>query len=204
MKFDPTTRTLTLEPTDCRQCRYQEPQGTIAAMETCPTCGGSGRGTRGGARRCKGGCFGSGQIVSRVERALCPACRGKFVSASQENWTDTAPLEAVQALPIRVVVANRDSTWNERHLGLGSIWSTTDYGQRWDDAKARVMADPNTTTDEVFAPLVEEVRSQLANERVQACKIVRDRESLVLHDEIVVILHRGGYTVVANTPSQEA
>lgn len=192
MKFNPTERTLTLEPVDCRGCRYSEPQGTEATPMPCQTCHGSGRGPRGGVRGCKA-CYGSGRRYDHVNRKACSYCGGAYENFSMENFCDNAPAEAVESMPMSVVRIDRAPTWNERHLGVGMVFSVISY----DDLS-------KLTDDELRAKAREHL------DHVQAIKIVRryQREDTVatLQDELVLVITDGGYFVFAHSDNtiQEA
>lgn len=79
-----------------------------------------------------------------------------------------------------VVREDRRQSWGEAFLGLGSVWSCTDYGTAW------------AATDDTV--LAEKVRGELATGRVQWIKIIT--EARVIVPTIVVRLTRGGYSVV--------
>ena len=76
-------------------------------------------------------------------------------------------------------------TWGESYLGLGSIWSTTDYGAAWEQTDAQVIA---------------RVKESLDTGSLQWTKIM-DAERTITR-RIVVKITRGGYSVIgsADTP----
>src|SRR5262245_51566119 len=117
MKFNPTTRTLTLEPTDCRRCSHQRVLGTMPAKEACPTCEGTGKGPRGGARGCRA-CSGFGHHWNHDVRVPCESCGGAFESFDSETFCDDAPFEAIEAMPMSFLILDRENTWNESHIGM--------------------------------------------------------------------------------------
>lgn len=199
MKYDPTTRTITLGRKDCTQCSIGEP-GRVPTRLDCLTCGGTGNGPRGGKGRCRK-CFGFGNRYEQAVTETCPRCEGNFEGREEENYCDTAPLEAIQDMPIKVVLIDRDSTWNEQYLGMGAIWSTTDYGREYDKALFAARSDDKEerriALDEWKQDLIEHVSEKLQGERVQAVKIVRSRDDLTIKDIILIKVTRGGYTVSA-------
>lgn len=183
MRYDPINRTLHLEKKNCTGCGYSGRPGTESTPLPCSGCKGTGRGPRGGVRGCRK-CYGSGKEYDHENRRQpCSVCRGDYVGFTTENFCDNAPAEAIAALPLAVVRQYRDQSWNESYLGLGTVWSCTDYGTAW------------AGTDE---DLVTRVASDLAKERVQATKIaVYDRDSDVayLADSLVIVLTQTGYSV---------
>lgn len=187
MKYDATTHTLTLEPRDCRVCQLQEPQGTMPTKASCPKCSGTGRGPRGGVRGCKT-CRGFGYEWDHDTRQTCGHCEGRFEDFDTEGRCDYAPVEALAGVDIQVVREDRPGTWNEAHLGLGTIFSVTDYG------RAREADDDY---------VVGKVRESFASRAEQAIKVADfDREavagdSAAVVETIIITVHRNGYTVTA-------
>lgn len=193
MRFDAESRTLTLELRDCRTCEYGAGErGQYTGKKVCETCHGTGNGPRGGRRQCRGGCFGGGSVADFDNPITCPNCNGDWASHDSETFCDTAPAEAVAALPIRLVRQDRDSYWVEKYLGLG-LFSVTDYGRRWEQDDEVVLA---------------EVTEKVREDRTQATKILRPYERgqqvATLHDELVIVLNRYGYSVVAHSEAKEA
>jgi hypothetical protein len=92
----------------------------------------------------------------------------------------------VRALPIRIRRSNRGLSWNEQHLGLGALWSTTDYG---DHQKLSDEELENKVRDEMVRGL-----HQLVN-LVAASK--DDNTTGTLCDGIVVDCGHNGYSVRA-------
>jgi hypothetical protein len=86
---------------------------------------------------------------------------------------------------------NREGTWNEAYLGLGSIVSVTDYGRVWDAMVAAAKAD----TLDAEVERVRELGRKALLDGCQWVKLTRDDGTLA--EGIVVVVHRGGYTVVA-------
>lgn len=183
MIFDPVAKTLTLDKIDCGYCDLaRTPEGKVFGRKTCLTCKGTGKGPRGKARGCRQ-CFGRGQEVDFASFEDCPVCHGAPERAKDETWCDTAPHEAVQSIPVIVTREDRSGTFNEGYLGLGCLWSTTDYGTAWES--------PDQVT-------LVKVLSELATDRVQATNIVArgersTTESLV--DALIINITRSGYAV---------
>ena len=182
MKLDHATRTLTLEATDCRQCKYGTP-GTGPTPVACPTCKGTGKGPRGKARGCRN-CYGSGRAWDHETRQPCSSCGGNYIGADREDFCDSAPVDAVLSLPLSIVRIGRANTWNENYLGIGTLWSCTDYGRTAESDDDAILAD---------------IRGKLATDRTQATKIVhpyeRDAQTATLVDSLVIVVTRNGYSV---------
>jgi hypothetical protein len=185
MLFDLTTRTLTLDVKQCTRCGGRGDQPTHI---TCPRCNGTQRGPRGGRGGC--GCYG-GKVWDHENRVTCDNCHGNPDGASRETWTDAAPVEAVMSMSLIVIRQDRGGSWNESYLGLGCLWSSVDYGERWER--------------EDDTPLLEEIVEQLRHDRTQACKIIasdydRDAPTAQVARGLAILLHRNGYSVrVATT-----
>lgn len=74
---------------------------------------------------------------------------------------------------------DRGMTWGESYLGLGSVYSVTDYGAAWQQSDAEVVA---------------RVRESLSTDRMQWTKIMdKDR---VITKRIVIKITHGGYSVI--------
>ena len=71
--------------------------------------------------------------------------------------TDSLPTGALANIPAVVVRIDRESSWNEQYIGLGTIFSVTDYGDAW-----------STPDDVMLAKWSEK------DERPQACKVARE------------------------------
>lgn len=184
MKFNKRSRTLELEAKDCNYCGRNAQPGTMAGRKTCDTCNGTGRGPRGKIRGCRD-CF-DGSVPDFVNVVPCSLCGGNYKNFSMETFCDTAPLAAIRELPISIVRADRGNSFNENYLGVGTLWSCTDYGSRWggDDSE-----------------LLSEVWEQLGEDRVQAMKIVlpyeRGAKVAKLATKLVITVTRDGYAVRA-------
>jgi len=191
MLFDRKAFTLTRDLTDCDRCRFTP--GTVATEKPCPKCEGTGNGPRGGARGCRM-CHGFGKAYDQEHRSTCPKCHGAPQRVELESWTDHAPAEAVGAMQLRVARQDRDTSWNEQYLGLGCLWSSTDYGKAWDRTDIEVLSD---------------VREQLLNGRTQASKLLaveydRDALTLPIVRGLVVVVSRNGYSVRPDTALAES
>lgn len=178
MEYNAATHTLTLGQTDCSACKYMGKPGQIPVLveADCPKCKGTGKRGNGTCRNY--GCVrGKKEVLSDTLWQTCSKCKGSTLQA--ETWCDYAPSEAVTAIPVRVTRQNRDISMNESLLGLGCLWSCTDYGSAWDGDDADLQV---------------KITEQLATQRVQATNIV-DRETGAVVDEIIVIVSRGGYSL---------
>ena len=175
----------------------------MPGKRTCQACGGTGDGPRGGKGKCRGEkiagskyaydtCY-RGQITDHAIRVPCYSCEGKPEGAYAETPYDYPPKGLLDglidsgAVGLRVHRVNRDNTPAERLFGVG-LWSSTDYGDAWK------MSDEDVR---------EKVLGKIREDRFQAIKFTikaeRGAERVTVCDEIVVILNRGGYSVVGVT-----
>lgn len=190
MLFDATNFTLTLDLKDCIRCFGR---GTVPTKIACPLCNGSGNGVRGGKGKCKS-CHGSGNGYDHDNPSTCEICKGSPKRASQETWTDKAPDEAVAALQLRVARQDRETSWNESYLGLGCLWSSTDYGDAWNADDITVLS---------------KVRADLLKDRTQACKLLAveydsNAKTLPIVRGLVIVVSNNGYSVRADTTLAES
>jgi hypothetical protein len=114
----------------------------------------------------------------------CDNCKGGTV-AIQENYCDDVTLPA--DFPIKVQRAGRANTFNENYLGLGCLYSCTDYGEF------------NKLTDEEVIAKIRTAQYHTKNGqiRTQAVKVVRSKDDLTLCDFILVNVTKDGYSVQA-------
>jgi len=164
----------------------------VFALIDCAKCKGTGKRGNGKCRACTSYSFDprpAGKVWDYSNVASlkpCPACKGDWQRATLESFCDKAPAEVIDALPIRVYRQDRSNSWNEEHLGLGCLWSCTDYGRTaaGNDAEA-----------------IEEVRAGLAKHTTQATKIVkrfgRDATVAQVADALAIVITRNGYSVRA-------
>jgi len=199
MRYDPILHELIMEPKDCSTCMWQEPRGSYPGKRTCHACGGTGNGPRGGKGTCRGEkkagtrlydpCY-RGQITDHLIRMSCPTCGGNWKGVETDSPYDHAPRGMLAGLidagfvGLRVIRQNREGTALERLLGMG-LWSTTDYGDSWKQTDEQVR---------------EKVLKKIREDSGQAVKWTEPVERGALRvpvvTEIVVLLHRGGYSVV--------
>lgn len=193
MRYDMTARALVLEQKDCETCVYGAGErGQYTGRKVCEVCGGTGHGPRGGVGKCRG-CSGFGHQPDFDNPVPCPACGGDWQGTALESFCDTAPDAAVLAMPVRIARLDRRNTFNENFIGMGCLWSTTDYGT------AAAMTDDD---------LLEAVRTELTHHRVQAVKILRPYQRgatvALLHDTLVIAVTRDGYSVRALSDLKES
>ena len=86
------------------KCSFCDGQGSIAVKVPCSTCGGTGRGPRGGARGCKT-CFGSGRVRGEAQET-CLNCDGGGTRPSE--FSDFLPPEIWKTLRFRVYRSEKD------------------------------------------------------------------------------------------------
>jgi RecJ-like exonuclease len=94
---------------------------------------------------------------------------------------------------VRIVIKgeNREGTFNESFLGIGSIVSVTDYGSVFD---AMVKAAREETMDAELERVRGIARERLA-EGTQFVKLTRADDTLA--EVILMTVHRNGYTITA-------
>lgn len=205
------------------------PNDNAGEHRTCSTCAGHGwRKTNGGAYKTQQNmlagrakrtaemclsCSGKGyRVVPDDGPCYGPCTDGKIVAEAhvgdvlpgEISWDRSIPkpVMATLAAELEIVVSaqNRQSTWNEAHLGLGCLWSVTDYGRTWDRLVVAAREDgPEPGVAHLHAvveAIREETREKLATESVQWIKLM-DRDTRVLTDRVVVLLHRGGYSLIS-------
>jgi hypothetical protein len=165
--------TVVFEERQCSSCLHDTP-GQIAGKQPCATCSGTGKGKRGKVGGCQS-CHGYQTQPDFDNLVPCPRCQETGLVA--ETITDTIPSEIVRSLPVVVIREDRRATWNEQYLGLGSLWSTIDYGRSWQLPDAEVIA---------------QARESMTF--VQACKVAPDG---ILCQALCILLHRQGYTLTA-------
>jgi hypothetical protein len=163
---------VVFERKDCWQCN----KGQKARIIPCPECKGTGRGKRGGARGCKK-CNGFRTSCSWDDPVPCDACQGNYQNHEPEDATDYLPAGAFASLTFKVYRVTREMTWGESHIGLGCVYSCTDYGRS------------NAATDDA---IIADVKNHSG---VQACKVIDAQGNLC--DHIGIFVRQGGYTVKA-------
>lgn len=181
MKLDLENHVVILERKNCNSCD----KGTVPKEKwrKCEKCKGTGKRGNGRCRNCTS--FGNNPGLVRFydhdDRETCDQCAGNYVDLREESLFDSVD---ATVLPIRVVRNdNRARSWNEEHLGFGSIYTVTDYNRH-----------KNQTDEELIAS---ESKGHSLN-HVQAIKLVRSKDNPVLCDEIVIETGDGGYRVMPN------
>jgi RecJ-like exonuclease len=156
----------------CWRCH----EGQIAGKVCCPECKGSGngkRGGRGGCRRCNGNCT----VYSADVMEECYECKGKYIDYEAETLCDYMPKDIWAQVPLKVYRTNKPMTVGEYLLGMGCLFSCTDYGRAWGSTDEQVL---------------ESVRK---HDSVQATKVCADDGRLCSH--VGIFINEGGYTVKA-------
>lgn len=151
------------------------------------------------AERCYS-CRGDTGTVVRVElSASCSDCSGTGAlpmygpgHTLSETWERCDNMgkaaSAKFAETVRIVVDRGASfTWGDSYLGLGSLWSCTDYGRAWEGTDEAVIA---------------KIREQLTTGRTQWINVI-DAGTRVMADTLVIGLSRNGYTVKAANVAQQ-
>lgn len=101
-----------------------------------------------------------------------------------------AMADYVDALEYVVDVQNRQGTWNEAYLGLGSIVSCTDYGRNW----GALTTGDDASRAAALAALVDHVRTKDARSTQW---VNFTNESGELASVVTIQVHRNGYVVMA-------
>lgn len=151
--------------------------GTKPAGVPCPGCEGTGNGKRGGKGQCKN-CFGLGKVYNSGKRVVCDICKGQYENAEPETFCDTIPLSIYTTIPVVVYRTGQPMNFLESLIGMGCLYSCTDYGRAWNDK-----------TDE---KLIQEVKIQ---QHTQATKVCKEDGTFCNH--IGIFVRRTGYTVQA-------
>lgn len=113
----------------------------------------------------------------------CQRCdgTGKNETNAYSTFEEDARAEYLKNVSLRVLRTYRENTWNENYLGLGCIYSCTDYGriasENDETVKAKVLGELKTGYFQVLHFLV------------------KDGEKSVLADELLVIVTTNGYSV---------
>lgn len=150
--------------------------------------------TKGKATVCKQ-CSGRGKVVHAPVLRPCHDCdgRGKVLTwdadvdpilPDEVDRCDNASAEFMadwlHTAQVAVVREDRGATWNEHHLGLGSIYGVTDYGARRD------------WTDQQYA---DEVREALATRsRPQFIKMI-DADTRRFGNTVLITVRNDGHSV---------
>jgi hypothetical protein len=180
MRYDVKRRHLRLGTTHCRACR----KGKVPTKLKCPRCAGSGDGPRGGRNGCTR-CYGNGHVYDHDNLSTCGECGGEYHDKDMERWTDHVPTRFCELVPIRVIRVDRDNTWNESHLGFGTLWSAMDYG------KAFTMDDED---------LLDAVRRELIAHPPQGSKVTVEGDDPLqrkVASGLVIAVTRTGYALRA-------
>lgn len=143
-------------------------------------------------------CEGSGRVLDAPDPTTrCWSCKGRpdripanipevLPPADEFGDTDFVPRDLGQELADSfgyvVVREDRAGTWEEHNLGLGGIWSSTDYGEAWRQGDDTLLAA--------------KVHEHIAESPGQWCKFY-DRTSRKKAEFIVIRLHRHGYVPMA-------
>jgi hypothetical protein len=176
MRLDSETHTVILESKPCWGCSENGSTGKRYANEwqTCRECHGTGRGKRGGRRGCQK-CHGTGEIIVQTQQLeTCPNCHG--TGHEPENNCDAIPPEWWESFTFKVYRQERNQTYNEYLLGIGCVYSCTDYGA------AAGMSDE---------ALIDKVKGE--ERYTQLCKVANKENRLA--DHIGIFVNRGGYSV---------
>lgn len=144
----------------------------------CRSCKGTGTWTAPDFDTCYSCHYNPGLDVAVIHPGdTLPEPIGRCSSVSREIAASLAA--AWEIIPVRI---DRGMTWGESYLGLGSIWSTTDYGAAWQQTDVEVVA---------------RVRESLGDTgSLQWVKIMNSDR--VITRRIAVKITRGGYSVIGS------
>lgn len=175
MQVNPETRTVTLGMRSCL-CN----NGTMFNIKWCKRTG-KFSGDMCELARCPNNPTKKRRMheISR-EVVTCGSCEGSL--EVPENYCDNIDGETLlQYVSVRVIRnTNIGTSWNEQYLGLGCLWSCTDYG---------------TAAEGTDENLLAQITKELRTRSVQLIKVVRNREDLRLADEIGIYLKSNGYSL---------
>jgi hypothetical protein len=115
-------------------------------------------------------------------------------SLRYEHAREDAAKRYADAVDIRVIAQNRAGTFNEAHLGIGSVVSVTDYGRTWDALATAVRDGGEESLNLAIDSLKAKVREE-SLDSFQWIKVIRADDTLA--ETIAVIVHRNGYVVQA-------
>jgi RecJ-like exonuclease len=181
MKLDTETRIVTFESKPCYGCSENGiSTGKRFANEwqPCSECHGTGRGKRGGRNGCQK-CNGMGKIIVQTSRLeICPNCNG--TGKQPENNCDDIPAGWWQSFTFKVYRQERNQTYNEYLLGVGCVYSCTDYG---------------TATGMTDEAIIAKVKSEEDGHFLQLCKVANKENRLA--DHIGIFVNRQGFSVRA-------
>lgn len=140
-------------------------------------------------------CSGQGEVPTYVPGGVFDAERWSRC----DNMSPAVAADFAARVTLHVNI-KASLTWGESHLGLGGLYTTTDYGRQWQAAKQRLQEveglidDADELFEVAFGPLKVEVREHLKNDRIQWTKIL-DREANVMASDLVIQLTHNGFTV---------
>ena len=155
--------TVVLETTSCH-CSSTPTPGQIVPLRSCCQ-----------KKRC-GVCKGEGYV--RLAAETCSTCKG--TTRRTETLSDYASQEMIDSVPLRILRADRQASWNESYLGFGCVYSCIDYG------------DAARQSDEALLARLKE-----RNTHFQACHFVRleNRLPVELVEAFGVYVNRNGFSV---------
>ena len=155
--------TLVLETTSCH-CASTPTPGQIVPIQSCCQ-----------KKRCTV-CKGDGYL--RLQAVICNTCNGTRRRA--ETFSDYVPQEMIDSVPVRILRADRQASWNESYLGIGCVYSCIDYG------------DAARQSDEALLARLKE-----RNTHFQACHFVRleNRQPVEFVEAFGVYVNRSGFSV---------
>jgi len=163
---------LVMERKDCHWCD----QGKRPGKAKCGTCDGTGKGKRGKVRGCRT-CYGNKTVPDFNNTVACDLCGGSWQGSQEETLYDYLPESVWQGLAFKVYRNAVPMTFNEQYVGVGCVFSSTDYGDAWKGTDEAVIAEVKEHTSH------------------QACKVAREDGTLCNHVGIFVM--PGGYAVRA-------
>lgn len=151
--------------------------GTQSTRIPCGECKGTGNGKRGGRGGCRK-CNGSRNDYDHINRSTCSRCKGNPTNFERETLCDYLPDGVWESLTFKVIRNNAPMSIAESLIGIGCVFSCTDYGTAW----------KRNNDDELIAS-VKESKSH------QATNIATDDGTIC--DFIGIFVNQMGYTVKA-------
>jgi hypothetical protein len=181
--------TVILEKKDCYCSKHGRIPGVVVdkyAPKQCPKCKGTGKRGNGRCRNCNNRDVyysdtfprtpGSVPDYDNYTTKVCPRCNGNWQNALDENLTDNLPIEICRSIPVEVFKKpTREITFNEAHLGFGTVYSVVDYGRSRD------------WSDEQYIEAIHESMN------IQVCNYVR-KDDMKLCDCIDILTSNQGFS----------
>ena len=125
-----------------RNCRNCNERGAVPGRKPCPKCNGTGK-TKGGkgVGECRS-CYGYKTAADFENNVICPKCNGAWENFEEETLYDYMPHDIAAEIMenVKVYDLNRPMTLNEEYIGLGYVFTCTDYGVAAENPNAAIIS----------------------------------------------------------------